>query len=262
VRNSPRRLEVAGGDIECVIDAINRDGIFGHGLISANNKLGDQIIVPLSSSRQKLALDAGERDGFREASTHPTGYDTAVANGAGIVAVAKYLMLLAKNWCCQTGLNCRPLHYQWSALPLSYGSMPRYLKKRESAPRGPPEAGDPCHKASAGASGPDAAKRGENQRRSPAAGFHGLNSSPIRFPISSPEPAGALIGANPASAIAWRPNQPQYDIMITAGSQSPDATKQYQPSRVRCGKAAKVRFWPSVPCAVPRPARHRRAGSR
>jgi hypothetical protein len=28
------------------------------------------------------------------------------------------------EWCCQTGLNCRPLHYQWSALPLSYGSMP------------------------------------------------------------------------------------------------------------------------------------------
>ena len=27
-----------------------------------------------------------------------------------------------KNWCCRTGLNCRPLHYQWSALPLSYGS--------------------------------------------------------------------------------------------------------------------------------------------
>ncbi len=28
-----------------------------------------------------------------------------------------------EKWCCQTGLNCRPLHYQWSALPLSYGSM-------------------------------------------------------------------------------------------------------------------------------------------
>lgn len=28
------------------------------------------------------------------------------------------------RWCCQTGLNCRPLHYQWSALPLSYGSVP------------------------------------------------------------------------------------------------------------------------------------------
>ena len=42
------------------------------------------------------------------------------------------------NWCCQTGLNCRPLHYQWSALPLSYGSMPRI---RESANR--PRQGGP-----------------------------------------------------------------------------------------------------------------------
>jgi hypothetical protein len=33
-------------------------------------------------------------------------------------------VLSRKSWCCQTGLNCRPLHYQWSALPLSYGSMP------------------------------------------------------------------------------------------------------------------------------------------
>src|SRR5215212_8768732 len=39
-----------------------------------------------------------------------------------------------ENWCCQTGLNCRPLHYQWSALPLSYGSMPG---TGESAPKGP-----------------------------------------------------------------------------------------------------------------------------
>ena len=50
----------------------------------------------------------------------------------------------AKEWCCQTGLNCRPLHYQWSALPLSYGSMPRI---RESAQRAPTERADPCHKA-------------------------------------------------------------------------------------------------------------------
>src|SRR3954470_2860985 len=34
------------------------------------------------------------------------------------------MMESPKNWCCQTGLNCRPLHYQWSALPLSYGSVP------------------------------------------------------------------------------------------------------------------------------------------
>jgi hypothetical protein len=37
-------------------------------------------------------------------------------------------VLRGKDWCCQTGLNCRPLHYQWSALPLSYGSMPRITR--------------------------------------------------------------------------------------------------------------------------------------
>ena len=40
------------------------------------------------------------------------------------------------DWCCRTGLNCRPLPYQGSALPLSYGSEPR-------APAGgPPEGAD------------------------------------------------------------------------------------------------------------------------
>ncbi len=29
------------------------------------------------------------------------------------------------DWCCRTGLNCRPLPYQGSALPLSYGSARR-----------------------------------------------------------------------------------------------------------------------------------------
>ncbi len=29
------------------------------------------------------------------------------------------------GWCCRTGLNCRPLPYQGSALPLSYGSARR-----------------------------------------------------------------------------------------------------------------------------------------
>ena len=40
-----------------------------------------------------------------------------------------------RGWCCQTGLNCRPLHYQWSALPLSYGSMPGIEGNR---PKWPP----------------------------------------------------------------------------------------------------------------------------
>src|SRR3954470_11319028 len=29
------------------------------------------------------------------------------------------------QWCCRTGLNCGPLPYQGSALPLSYGSAGR-----------------------------------------------------------------------------------------------------------------------------------------
>src|SRR5258705_5208443 len=52
--------------------------------------------------------------------------------------------LHAIKWCCQTGLNCRPLHYQWSALPLSYGSVPRIpdsakkpLQGGRSLPQGP-----------------------------------------------------------------------------------------------------------------------------
>jgi hypothetical protein len=35
----------------------------------------------------------------------------------------KELIFRAVFWCCRTGLNCRPLPYQGSALPLSYGSV-------------------------------------------------------------------------------------------------------------------------------------------
>src|ERR1700736_1153565 len=52
------------------------------------------------------------------------------------------------GWCCQTGLNCRPLHYQWSALPLSYGSVPG----DGNQPKGSARRADPCHKAPTGAS--------------------------------------------------------------------------------------------------------------
>src|ERR1700730_1410949 len=58
------------------------------------------------------------------------------------------LTFRGKNWCCQTGLNCRPLHYQWSALPLSYGSVPD-AGISQKAPTG---RADPCHKAPARAS--------------------------------------------------------------------------------------------------------------
>lgn len=47
------------------------------------------------------------------------------------------------EWCCQTGLNCRPLHYQWSALPLSYGSM---CWDKNRPPEGPTKRADICHR--------------------------------------------------------------------------------------------------------------------
>ena len=37
------------------------------------------------------------------------------------------------SWCCRTGLNCGPLPYQGSALPLSYGSARMTLARRVAA---------------------------------------------------------------------------------------------------------------------------------
>ncbi len=81
--------------------------------------------------------------------------------------------LRGNEWCCQTGLNCRPLHYQWSALPLSYGSM---LRTRESAQWTPAERADPCHKPPACASAGgvwQVLKNGRNQRGIAVTAFNG-----------------------------------------------------------------------------------------
>src|ERR1700733_336579 len=95
--------------------------------------------------------------------------------------------LRRKDWCCQTGLNCRPLHYQWSALPLSYGSVPRI---RESAKR-------PLQGAPILATRPEAAQaRGTACEVIEAAiistGAPGrlqlAQLRPIRFPFPRPEP--------------------------------------------------------------------------
>ena len=86
------------------------------------------------------------------------------------------------DWCCQTGLNCRPLHYQWSALPLSYGSMPGW----ENRPKGPDRRADPCHKAPARASAGLARrpqKRPKSRRRPVAAFIRSIaGRSGSRFP--------------------------------------------------------------------------------
>jgi hypothetical protein len=85
-------------------------------------------------------------------------------------------LIWLKNWCCQTGLNCRPLHYQWSALPLSYGSMPGI---QGIGPKRPLQAAGSCHKAPSGASarrGREGAKTVKKQRRPRASGRSGSRS--------------------------------------------------------------------------------------
>src|SRR5258706_11196295 len=96
-----------------------------------------------------------------------------------------------ENWCCQTGLNCRPLHYQWSALPLSYGSVPRTKDSaKKAATRRPILATRPPR---AQAQAPHAGLRSHQKRpeisvkrpRLPLAGqAAGLSGSP--FPHRAP----------------------------------------------------------------------------
>src|ERR1700753_2144464 len=82
----------------------------------------------LERPRQLLNLFLGRLGHDRQQIILDDGEPASVANV--FVRTSEAL----EEWCCQTGLNCRPLHYQWSALPLSYGSMPRI---RESARRAP-----------------------------------------------------------------------------------------------------------------------------
>ena len=65
------------------------------------------------------------------------------------VGLSGWLAPPQRSWCCRTGLNCRPLPYQGSALPLSYGSI-RGRGKRGQVPCVGTR--DACHKGRAGAS--------------------------------------------------------------------------------------------------------------
>jgi hypothetical protein len=82
--------------------------------------------------------------------------------------------LKGNSWCCRTGLNCRPLPYQGSALPLSYGSTGRGTC--------PPEARGNCHKGSKGARKVPACFGGAGWRQSPPspACGGGLGRGPLR----------------------------------------------------------------------------------
>src|SRR5438552_10493592 len=126
----------------------------------------------------------------RGASTCPSDHECTevVAWKVRIQKIVRYL----EDWCCQTGLNCRPLHYQWSALPLSYGSMAGTVR---IGPKRPLQAGGSCHKAPSGASarrGREGAKMGKNQCEPSACCRNRVNSGPIRFPLPS---HGACKGA-------------------------------------------------------------------
>jgi hypothetical protein len=97
-----------------------------------------------------------------------------------------------KDWCCQTGLNCRPLHYQWSALPLSYGSMPgsenrpkRPLQAGRSLPQGP--------RSRKRADGRRGSQNGQNQPGRPKAGFIG----------SIAGRSGSLLGRQIRARASW-----------------------------------------------------------
>ena len=88
-----------------------------------------------------------------------------------------------RDWCCRTGLNCRPLPYQGSALPLSYGSVPSGLFDNENRPRtAPVRRGDVCHRRFPGA-------RSGEALEGPSGGKIGFGANKSRrlshrFPIS------------------------------------------------------------------------------
>jgi hypothetical protein len=179
-------------------------------------------------------------------------------------------LLREKNWCCQTGLNCRPLHYQWSALPLSYGSMPGYENRpKRTPPRRPILATRPPH-AQARGRPPGSSKYGKNQRGTPAYASIGSVAarSGSRFP--RPAPPAPRSGEHDlecddfarvtplrchlpilAARIACSPpgigdcadrgrNTIYSDHGEACRSWPREATKRCRTFRVRCGKAARA----------------------
>jgi hypothetical protein len=61
------------------------------------------------------------------------GFFTGYPQGSREPRTKKVVVLSGVSWCCRTGLNCRPLPYQGSALPLSYGSTTK--RRLQGTPR-------------------------------------------------------------------------------------------------------------------------------
>ena len=94
------------------------------------------------------------------------------------------------EWCCQTGLNCRPLHYQWSALPLSYGSMPGIDGNRPKwPPTRRPVLATRAPLAQARGQAGKGPKSSKKRRLLLADSFKcGQPSGPVRFPVIRGQP--------------------------------------------------------------------------
>ena len=92
-------------------------------------------------SRSGPRVPVGTRSSLRP--LHEGGDGNEQNSGVWCRENADSCILLKMEWCCQTGLNCRPLHYQWSALPLSYGSM---CWDKNRPPEGPTKPADICHR--------------------------------------------------------------------------------------------------------------------
>ena len=130
-----------------------------------------------------------------------------------------------KEWCCQTGLNCRPLHYQWSALPLSYGSKPQ-----RGISLWPTRRADPCHKAVGRASrgGCVAANRaGQGDR------YRGGRTAPVEGLVAAAAPACMLNSPAPPRSRIGRIRTPERNTMIDNRDTDRDAENGKRRMRLR-----------------------------
>jgi len=68
---------------------------------------GDRVSAATSGSGTNQRFEVGIRSAWRWVSRRRVRALSPKPREAGKPS---------KNWCCQTGLNCRPLHYQWRSL--------------------------------------------------------------------------------------------------------------------------------------------------
>ena len=97
---SPRQLDELGVFLQSKLSSVPYEHSFKWTIAwleEKKHRSPDKVISGLSAWAHTTT--------FRSCTTSLSGEDTT-----------------RRRWCCRTGLNCRPLPYQGSALPLSYGS--------------------------------------------------------------------------------------------------------------------------------------------